>query len=161
MCQTLALRHGLIQPRLEVDLAEPCVGGGNERTFSELSAKIPRVWVDDDFAAIVARGEALSDQLIETELFGASHLNRAVQRRAHGDPANRLGDVVGRHGLNEDRWQPNRRSVRGFVGDALDELEELGGMDDRVGDSRALDQSFLSGLRPKIWTVGNALGSDH
>ena len=57
--------------------------------------------VNDNLAGVVARAEELTDQFIETELLGTGHFNRAIQWRAHGDPADRLGDVISRHGLNE------------------------------------------------------------
>ena len=99
--------------------------------------------IDDDLAGVVSRREALADQLVEAELLGAGDFDRAIHWRADGDPADSPGDVVGRHGLNEDRGQPNRRSVGGFIGDALDELEELRRLDDRVRDPAPLDQLFL------------------
>lgn len=70
-----------------------------------------------------ARTEALADQFIETERLGTDRFNRAIQWRAHGEPADRFDDLISRHGLNECRRQPNRRSVSSFISDALDELE--------------------------------------
>ena len=46
---------------------------------------------------LVARAEALTDQLIETELLGTGDVDRAIHWRAHGDPTDRLGDVISRH----------------------------------------------------------------
>jgi len=60
-------------------------------------------------------------------------------------------------GLNEYRWQPNRRSVSGFIGDALDELEELRRLHDRVREPAAFDQSFLGVRRAEIGAVRYAL----
>src|ERR1700741_620618 len=108
------MENGLIQPLLEADLAESCVIARNQRALAQFGAEVPRVRVDNHLAGVVARAEALTDQLIKAELLGTGHFNRAIQWRAHGDPANRLGDIVSRHGLNEYRWQPNRRSVGGF-----------------------------------------------
>ena len=161
-CKLLSLLvHRLAEPLLEADLAESRVAGRNQRALAEFGPEVPRVRVDDNLAGIVARAEALTDQFIETELLGTGHFNRAIQWRAHGDPADRLGDVISRHGLNEYRWQPNRRSVSGFIGDALDELEELRRVNDRVRDPGTLDQRFLSVLRPEVGTVGYTLGSHH
>ena len=67
-----------------------------------------------------------------------------------GDPADRRGDVVGRHRLEEHRWHADGAAVGGVVGDALDELEELRRMDDRVRDRRRLDQRLLGELRPEV-----------
>ena len=130
------LECGLAEPLLKADLPEPRVAGRNQRALVELGPEVPRVRIDDNIAVVVARSEALTDQVIETELLGTGHFNRAIQRRTRGDPADRLGDVISRHRLNEDRWHPNRRSDSGFIGDALDELEELRRPDDRVPGSR-------------------------
>src|SRR6185295_16295071 len=110
---------------------------------------------------VVARAQALADQFIETELLRTRHFNRAIHWRADGDSADRLGDVISRHRLNEYRWQPNRRSLGGFSGDALDELEELRRVNDRIRDPGTLDQRFLRVLRPEVGTVRYALGSHH
>src|SRR6185295_13298416 len=135
-CRLLPLlEHGLAEPLLEADLAESRVVGRNQRALAELGPEVPGVRVDDNLAGVVARAQALTDQLIETELLGTGHLNRAIQRRAHGDPADRRGDVISRHGLNEHRWHPHRRSIRGFIGDALDELEELRRVNNRVREA--------------------------
>jgi hypothetical protein len=48
-----------------------------------------------------------------------------VEGSSDGNPADRIGDVISRHRLNEYRRQPNHLPVRGFIGDAPDELEEL------------------------------------
>ena len=136
-CRLLpVLECGLAEPFLEADLAESRLAGGNQRALAELGPEVPRVRIDHNLAGVVPRGEALADQFIETERLGTGHINRAVQWLAHGDPADRLGDVISRHGLNEHRWQPNRRPDSGFIGDALDELEELRRANDRVPESR-------------------------
>src|SRR5258705_4598237 len=152
---------GLIQALLEADLAESCIVGRNQRAFAEFCPEVPRVRVNDNLAGVVARTEAPTDQFIEPELLGTGHFNGAIQWRAHGDPADGLGDVISRHRLNEYRRQPNRRSVSGFIGDARDELEELRRVDDRVRDPGARDQRFLGVLRSEVWTAGDALGSHH
>ena len=81
------------------------------------------------------RAKALTNQLVEAELLRTGYFHRAIDWRAHRDPADCLGDVVSRHGLNEDRGQPNCRAVSGFIGDPFDELEELRRVDDRVPES--------------------------
>jgi hypothetical protein len=112
------LERRLAEPLLEADLAELRVVARNQRALAEFGPEVPRVRVDDNLAGVVARGKALTDQLIETELLGTGHFNRAIQRRG-------LGDVISGHGLNEYRWQANRRPLSGVIGDARDELEEL------------------------------------
>src|SRR5262245_38640162 len=116
------LERRLAEPLLEPDVAQPRLAGGNQRAFAEFCPEVSRVLVDDNLAGIVASGEALADQFVETELLRTGDVNGAVHWGAHGDPADRRGDVVSGHRLNEYGWQPNGRSDRGFIGNAFDEL---------------------------------------
>src|SRR5262245_41751427 len=104
--QRLPLNGGLIQPITEADLAESSDAGGNQGAPAELGAKVPCVWVRHDLAGVVARPETLTDQLIEAELLWTGHFDRAIDRCAHGDPADSLGDVLGRYWLDEHGRQP-------------------------------------------------------
>src|SRR5262245_33722779 len=117
----------LFQPRLESHLAELGLAGGDQRSLAELGAEVPRVRVDDDRARVVARGETLTNQIVEAELFGTSYFKGAVHRGTGGDADDRAGNIVSGHWLNEDRRHSNRPSVCRFIGDALHELEELRG----------------------------------
>ena len=141
--------------RISPSRASPA--GTSERSPTRL--RNTRVWVDHHLARVVARGEALTDKLVETELLRTRHFNSAIHWCARGDPADRLGDVISRHGLNERRGQPNHRSVGGVIGDALDELEELRRVNNRDPDPATFDQRLLSVLRSEIGTVGYPLGS--
>ena len=108
---------------------------GHQRALVAASvAEVARVRVGDDLARIVARRQPPPDELVEAELLRAGDLDDAVDRRADRDPADRRGDVVGRHRLEQHRRQPHRVAVGGGVGDALEELEELRRVDDRVRD---------------------------
>ena len=50
------------------DLAESRIVGRNQRALAEFGPEVLRVRVDDNLTGIGARAEALTDQLIETEL---------------------------------------------------------------------------------------------
>src|SRR5262245_939330 len=149
----------LVEPVLEPDVSESRVAGGYERTFAQFCFEVPRVRIDNNLAPNVACAKALAAQFVEAELLRTRHINGAVHWGAHGDHGNRLGDVVSGHGLNEYWWQPNGRSDGGIIGDALDELEELRGVNNRVRDSSILDQCLLSGLRAEVRTVWYPAGS--
>src|SRR5262249_6019700 len=154
-CRRLALlERRLAEPLVEPDVAESRLAPGNQRAFTEFSSEIPRMRIGDNIARGVVRGEALTDQVVETALLRASHFNGAVHRGAHGDPADRLRDVVSGHRLKEHRWHPNRRADSGFICDAFDELEKLGGVNDRVRDSAVLDRRLLGVLCPEVRAVG-------
>ena len=90
--------------------------------------------VGDHLAGIAAGAEACADELIEPELVRPGDLDDAVHRLAHGDPAERARDIIGRDGLDERGRQPDRVAVGGVRGDAVEELEELRRTGDRVRD---------------------------
>ena len=126
------LRRRLGEPLAEPDVAESRLALGNQRAFTEFGPEVPRLRIGDNLAGIVVRGEALTDQFVETELLRTGDFNGAVDWGADGDRPDRLRDVISRHRLKEHRRHPDRRSDGGVVRNAFDELEELRGMNDRV-----------------------------
>ena len=117
------------------------------------------MWIRDHLAWIVLRIEAPADELVETELFWTRDFGDAGDRRSQCDSADRARDVVGRHGLDQDGCEPHRVCVGCSIGDALDELEELRRVDDRVRDRRFLDQLLLGNLGAEVAALGKPIGS--
>src|SRR5262245_18548897 len=154
----LPRRRGLLEPVLEARLGEPGAGVRHEGALAQEGAVVPRAGVGDHLARIVTRAEGAADQVVEAELLGAGDLDDAVHRRAHGDRRHRPGDVVRRHRLDEHRRQAHRGAVGGGVGDALDELEELRRVHDRVRDRGPRDQRLLRDLGAEVAALGQALG---
>ena len=109
---------------LRTGLAESRFTGRNQRALAEFGPEVPRVGVNDT-SRVLPRGEALTDQFVETERLRTGHFNGAVHWRADGDPADRLRHVVSRHGLVIAPAAAEPCSDSGLVGDAVDELEEL------------------------------------
>jgi len=70
-------------------------------------------------------------------------------------------DILGRHRLNQYRCKSHRVAVSRGIGDALQELEELRRVDDRVRDRRLLDQFFLGELRSHVATFGEPVCADY
>ena len=125
----------------------------------QLGAEVARVRIGDHLARVVARAEALPDQVVEAELLGTRDLDHAIHWRTEGDLCQGAGDIVRRHGLDEHRRQADRGAVGGSIGNALDELEELRRVNDRVGDRRVLDQLLLCDLRAEVAAFAQALGA--
>jgi hypothetical protein len=69
----------------------------NQRAFTEFGTEVPHVRISDNLARVVVGGEAMTDQFVETELLRTGHFHGAVYWAAHGDPADRLRDVISRH----------------------------------------------------------------
>ncbi len=116
--------------------------------------------VGDDRTRVVPRAQCLGYELVEAEPLRSGHLGRALQRGLHGGLGHRLGDVLGRHGLEEHVRYAYGVAARRGVGDALDELEELRRPDDRIGDPPLFDQLFLGRLRTEVAVVGQPLKAD-
>ena len=82
-------------------------------------------------------------------------------RSAHGDAGQRGGDVVGRDRLDQGRGQAHGAVRRARAGDGAEELEELGGPQDRVRHVRRLDQILLGDLGAQVAAVGQPVRADH
>src|SRR5256886_12707109 len=94
----------------------------------------------------------------KAELLGAAYFDDAVDRITDGDPPYCGGDIVRRHGLEQHRCQADGIAVGRGVRDAIDELEELCRVNDRVWDRRSLDQRFLSDFRSEVPALRQAVG---
>ena len=129
---------GLFEPVRETRLVEPRVIARNECALANRHAVVARVRVGDNLARIVACAQTLSDEFVKPELFGPGYFHSAVHRRAYRDLSDRTGDIVGRHRLDEHRWQAYRVAVGGKIGDALDEFKELRRADDLGRELRNL-----------------------
>ena len=117
--------------------------------------------VGDHFARIVARAKEPLDESVEMERFGPADFNGAIQGSARRNPRDRTRDIVRRNRLDEHRRHTNGVAVGGGVGDALQELEELRGLDDRVRDRGFLDQLLLRELRAEVAAFQQTFGSDN
>ncbi len=154
---------------VETDLADHRPVLGHQGPFAHGDAVIRRRRVDNDRPRVVHRRQGTPDRLVEPERLRPTDFHETVHRRPDRDPGDSLGDVGGRHRLEGDRWQPDGAPVRGHVGDALDELEELGGVDDRIRDPGRPDQGLFDELRQEIaggrlrevTALGQRFGSDH
>ena len=115
--------------------------------------------IGDHFTWIVAGVEASSDELVQTKLLGPRHFDDAVYGRSYSDPGNCARDVLGGHRLDLNGCEAHGGAVGGGVRDALDELEELRRVDDRVRDRRSLDQVLPGDLGTEVAACGEAFGS--
>src|SRR5258708_31241692 len=155
--RTRNLGFGLSEPGFETRLAESCVVARNQRFLPEFRPRVKRVWISDDFAGIIERGQAPPDEFIHAKLFGASNFDDAVYRLTYCNPTHATCHIVGGHRLEKYRWQMHFAADHGNVGQALEELEELRRMDDGVGDGRFFDQFLLSNLGSEVATFGQQL----
>jgi hypothetical protein len=114
-----------------------------------------------DLARIVVRAKDPLDDAIEIERFGPTDFNGAVHGSPRRNPRNRTCDIVGGYRLDEHWWQTNGITVSGSVGDALQELEELSRLDDRVRNRRLLDQLFLRQFCAEAAIAQQTFGADH
>ena len=125
---------------------DACVVAGGERPVVQLGAEVTGVSVGSHLSRVVARAQETPGELVEAEGLGAGKLDRVVQWCAHRVIGQGGDDVVGRFGLNEGRRQPNGVALGAGIGDAADELEELGCADDLVGIGPAFTRSSCAGF---------------
>src|SRR6478735_7552426 len=119
---------------------EDRVGSGHEAVVGELGPEVGRVRVGNDFAGVAHPLQARGDELVHPDLLRAAGLDDPVDRLAARGPADGRGDVVGRHRLEVRLRQVDLPVDGGGVGDRREELEELGGADDRVGEDGLLEE---------------------
>src|SRR4029453_4237556 len=85
------LDRRLAEPVLEADLAESRLPGRDHPPLAGLGPEVPRVRVDHDLPGVVARTEALTDQLVEAELLRTGDVDGAVQGGTPAAPPPPLG----------------------------------------------------------------------
>ena len=151
-----------LEPVGEADLARERVGGGHEgAVVDRVGAVVRRRRVRDDLARIVLGLQRAADELVHAELLGARDLHDAVHGCADRDPGDGLGDVLGRDRLEQHGRQADGVAVRRQGRDALDELEELRRVDDRVRHRGIPDELLLHALGVEVALVLQTLGADH
>src|SRR3989454_2078162 len=151
--------RGLAQPVVETGLTQHRVFFGDERPFSQHRAEVAGLGIGHYLARVVPRAEELSDESVKAELLGSADFADAVDRSTDGGALYGHCDIIRRHGLEQHRCQADGIAVGRGVRDALDELEELGRVNDRVWDRRSLDQRFLSDLRSEVPALCQAVGA--
>src|SRR6478735_7973162 len=95
------------------------------------------------------------------KLLWPADFDGAVQWSGRRDLSDRIRHIVSRDRLDEHTCQANGVAVGGGVADALQEFEELRGLDDRIRDRGFLDQLFLREFRAEVTVVQEAFGSDN
>ena len=98
---------------------------GSSTSCAQLHAVIAGARVSDNLARIVACGESAAHHVIEVKLLWTADFKRTVNGRAHRDVAQRTCHIVGRHRLDEPRWQVILVALCRKVGNGIYEFEEL------------------------------------
>ena len=115
---------------------------GRQRPIVQLRAVVARVNVGDDLASVPVRIQKRLCELVERPGLGTGDLDRAVHRCAKRGVRHRIGHVIRCDRLQKGRRQPNDVAVDAGFDDAVDELEELGGANDRIRNSGRLDNEM-------------------
>jgi len=108
---------------------------GQQRAVRQLAAEIAPMYVGDDLAAVVLCHQELARDLVDRKTVGAGNFQGAVQWRTNGQVGQQGRDIIGSDRLHQRRRQPRHLTIDICVDDAADELEELRGPHDGVGNS--------------------------
>jgi hypothetical protein len=149
------------QPVLETHRAEPGILARRERLIVQLCSEIARMDVGGDPARVLHRDQIFPGEFIEAEFVRAGQLDDAVNRSAERDVGECCGDIVRSHGLKQGGRQSDDLSIGRGIDDPADELEELGGAQDRVGNLRGSDQVLLRQLGAEVSGFRKAIGPDN
>jgi hypothetical protein len=149
------------QPFLEAHGAEPGVVARRERAIVQLCAEIAGVDVGHDLARVLARGQVFPRELVEAESFRSGKFHHAVDGSCERDVGERSGDIVRRHRLKQGGRQSDDLSIGRGIDDPADELEELGGAQDRVGNLRGPDQVLLRQLGAEVTAFRKPVSADN
>src|SRR5262245_20805621 len=132
----LPLWNRLPEPVLEPYRAELGIGSGNKHPFAQFGPEVACLWIADHFAGIVLCAKPQTNELVEAKPFGPCDFNHAIHGFAYRDLGHGAGNIIRRHRLDEDRGETNAIAVGCRRSNALYELEELRGMNDRVRNRR-------------------------
>ena len=132
----------------------------NERLIVQLGAEIERVRIGHDAARIVGHFQVSPNEVAEAHAVRAGDLDHAVDGRTEHDIDHRRDHIRRRDGLYERGRKMNRLTDGCGFHDAADKFEELGRVDDRVGNVGGPDQLFLSHLATEVAAGLQAVGAD-
>src|SRR5262249_32904474 len=128
-----------LEPVLKARWAETRVIARREALIVDFNAVVERAWVGGHRPRVAGCAQVFPDGVVEADRFGTGHLDHAVHGFREGGLGHERGDIIRRHGLEQRRRQPNRLPFSRELSDAIYELEELRGADDRVRNRRRLD----------------------
>src|SRR6185437_6946043 len=134
LCRSRNLGRRLSQPGLKTGDAELRAPAWNQRGLAESGSRVTGIWISDNFAGVVKRGQTPPNQLIHAKLLRTSDFDDAVYWRTHGNPGHSRCNIFGGHGLEKHRRQMYLAVDHGNVGKPLKELEELRCVHDGVGN---------------------------
>src|SRR3954471_21617427 len=148
------------EPVLETDPAKARMLAGGQRSVVDRGTEVAGVNVGDHLTAVALRSQKLPGDLVERNRLRARDFDGSVDRRRYGNVGQRSGDIVGGDGLEQGGRHANGVAVGPRLDDATDELEELRGAQDGIGNAGLLDQLLLRQLGGEIVALEQALGTD-
>src|SRR5215469_12657094 len=146
--------RGACEPAFQSHRADsPGGAGGYQRLIVQFSAEIARVSIGRDFTRVVVVTQNATEKLVKSKFLGARYLEHAIDRWAEHEVSQGGDNIVREDRLYHGRRRPNGLSVTEGIGGAAHELEELRGAQNRVWNSRSLDEAFLDHLCAHVAAV--------
>ena len=142
----------MAKPVLETHPSKARVIAGGETLIVHRNPEVTGASVREDRPRVMVCPQRFPDKLVETDRCGTRQLDRAMQWFPDGDLSHDGGDVLGADGLHQDWREPDRLPLGGELGEVLDELKELRGANNRMGNLGGFDQVLLGHLRTEVAT---------
>src|SRR5262249_26786141 len=120
------------EPFVKTDTAKARLAQRHQRFFLDPAAPVSGLGIAHDDTGVADRLQVAGDDVVERRPFRAGDLDDAISRlfeRRSGDVS---GNVIRRDGLEQDRRELDRLSMRARIGDTAEEFHELGRADDGV-----------------------------
>src|SRR5262249_58058852 len=102
------LTYGASEPVLETRRTDARVIAWGEALIVHRDAVVERLGIVDYRPCVPGCGQELPHEVVLPNQFGTGQLDRAVHRLSEGHVGHGGGGIVRRHGLHQNRWNPNR-----------------------------------------------------
>jgi hypothetical protein len=131
-------------------------------TSESVSSTVPKYGASGSLTTVRGSPSALRrrDGLVQGERFGAGHLDDPIRRLPHRHIRHGGAELGNRRRLKAGRAHPGGGAAGARIGDLPDELEELGGPNERERDRAALHHLLLGDLRAQVAALREPVGTD-
>jgi hypothetical protein len=149
------------EPPVEAGGAQAGARPRHQRAVLDRDAEIGRRRIGDHTARVLVEGQHAGDQFVDPEGHRAGDFQYGVGRRSERSFGDGRSDVLRGHRLEMGRRKADIAAHDREPRDAPQELEELGGVYQRIGLAGIRDQLLLGKLGAEIAAILQPIGADN